>query len=224
MEIVTLLEKASTALLWIGIIGAAVSVVVRVAEALSVLGNRPSAFGGLKLLYSATIPRTIKIVPSDEWDVREHSIFKYVVNEDGELLFTGGPQLFRMGFPFKGRIVPQGGATTMEVRASLAICLQFVSVVLILLGVTVRMMLSDGIPAGSIFLLISAGILAINRWVYRFQIRRSYEFLEEIDAGCVRDSELRFKCSKCGTALEADQTDSGGILCCPECGADVVVP
>lgn len=180
MDIVTLLMTASAALLWIGIIGAVVSVVVSAAEAISVMDNRPSAFKGLKLLYSATISQAMNLVASDEWDVRDHWIFKYVVDEDGELWFTGRPQFLRFGFKLKGRIVSQGGVITMEIRASLAVCLWFLSVVMILFGMTVKTMLSDGILAGLVLLLVSAGILAIIRKSYRIQIRMSHDFLEEI--------------------------------------------
>jgi hypothetical protein len=144
------------------------------------LVRHPLAFKGVVVLSSRHIRERLMLPPDSELESDRINGIQYLITNKRELLFTGRPRLAGSTFVLRARAVDRGGMTLLELRASLWLCLGFLALGFLFLGLAIGSFMNDGAAAGGAFLLIGGGITWLLVWRIRAQIRQTPSLLRDI--------------------------------------------
>jgi hypothetical protein len=156
------------------------TVLVGAIEWFLALARHPLAFKGVMLIGSCHIRERLVLPPDSEHETDRINGIQYLVAGKRELLFTGRPRLAGRGYFLRARAVDRGGDTLLEVRATLWLCMSFLALVLLFLGLGIGSFINDGVTAGSMFLLIGGGIVWFLVWRIKIQIRQAPGLLKDV--------------------------------------------
>jgi hypothetical protein len=159
-----LISKAVFAV-WLPLVYAAIG--VGIIETLLAWGHHAWCFKGVYLLRSIDVPGGFALPELEEPPAGRVESLQYRFLNERELLFAGWPGFFRAGYLLKGRAVDLGGMTRIQVRAPLSMCLAVGAFCATFLGLTLSSSISDGLPAGAVWLVLAATVLLIFRWRIR---------------------------------------------------------
>jgi hypothetical protein len=180
MEMAMVLERVSGWLIGAVLPLIYITVGVRIIEVLLTWGHHPLGFRGVYLLKSDTIPGSLGLPAKAGSVVGRVGGIQYLIRRGREILFVGRPSIFRTAYLLRARGVDLGGATRLEVSAPLSVCLAFVGVCALFVGLGLSGFLADGFVVGMIYLLIGLGILAFLWWTIRRQVAMAPDYLEDI--------------------------------------------
>jgi len=149
-------------------------------EALLTWANHPRGFMGIYLLKSSDLRVRLAIPPDAQTSRGRVGDIWYLISGDHEVLFTGAPSLFRPGYVLKVRACDLGGATRLEIRAPVSVCLSFVALSALFLGVALVAFATGGLMAGVFFSLVGVGLVAILARRVKRQVAAAPSHLEDI--------------------------------------------
>jgi hypothetical protein len=162
---------------------------VGVIETFLAFARHRLAFKGVKLLKASRTPGGLALPPDSELEVGRFGPVQYFVASPHELLFTGKPSLVRAGYVLKARAADQGGVTLLEVRAPLWVCLAYVALVVMFLGLAINGFIGDGPVSGIIFLVVGGVVTGLLYRHIRIQVAMTPALLQGLVRHLNRQAE-----------------------------------
>jgi hypothetical protein len=157
-----------------------VIVVVSLIEGVLVLARHPFGFRGVLPLRSSDVLRGRSIPVTGGRACGRVGRFQYLLDERGRLLFTGRPGVIRRAYLLRVTASDLAGAIRLEVSAPLSMCLSFLALCAVFLGLAGTALLTDGFSSASIYLLLGAGFIGLSWWYISGDAKRAPAYLDEI--------------------------------------------